>query len=118
MGYMKKVHSALGTDYNKDNIPDHDELGGDTLERFRGFIRSLVMHGAVGTALGGVCTLVGEPQNLLIAEEMGWTFIEFFLNMAHITMPVLAAGLITCAVLEITKKLVLGSRWNPPFGES
>ena len=112
-GVYEKVHSALGTDYNKDNIPDHDELGGDTLERFRGFIRSLVMHGAVGTALGGVCTLVGEPQNLLIAEEMGWTFIEFFLNMAHITMPVLAAGLITCAVLEITKKFGFGQPLEP-----
>ena len=36
------------------------------------------MHGAVGTALGGVTTLVGEPQNLLIAEKAGWDFIEFF----------------------------------------
>ena len=29
------------------------------------------MHGAVGTALGGVCTIVGEPQNLLIATKAG-----------------------------------------------
>ena len=39
------------------------------LEDFRAFLRSLIMHGAVGTALGGVMTLVGEPQNLLIAER-------------------------------------------------
>lgn len=58
------------------------------------------MHGAVGTALGGVCTLVGEPQNLLIAERAGWDFIEFFLRMAPITMPTLVAGLITCVLLE------------------
>ena len=51
------------------------------------------MHGVVGTALGGVCTLVGEPQNLLIGERMGWDFIEFFLRMAPITIPVLVAGL-------------------------
>lgn len=107
-GVYEKVHSALDTDYNKDNVPDHDELGGDALENFRGFIRSLVMHGAVGTALGGVCTLVGEPQNLLIAEKMGWTFVEFFINMAHVTMPVLAAGLVTCAALELTKKFGFG----------
>ena len=60
------------------------------LEAFRAFLRSLLMHGAVGTALGGVCTLVGEPQNLLIATVAGWDFKTFFLNMAPITMPVLA----------------------------
>ena len=47
------------------------ELHRDDLEQFRSFLRSLMMHGAVGTALGGVTTLVGEPQNLLIAEIMG-----------------------------------------------
>ena len=60
------------------------------------------MHGAVGTALGGVCTLVGEPQNLLIASVAGWDFQTFFLNMAPITMPVLVCGLITCVLLEAT----------------
>ena len=68
------------------------------------------MHGAVGTALGGVCTLVGEPQNLLIAEKAGWEFIEFFLRMAPITMPVLVAGLLTCVFLEITGWFGYGSK--------
>ena len=75
----------------------------DDLIQFRRFLRSLLMHGAVGTALGGVCTLVGEPQNLLIAQKAGWDFIEFFLLMAPITMPVLVAGLLTCALLEKLK---------------
>lgn len=70
------------------------------MEQFKSFLRSLMMHGAVGTALGGVCTLVGEPQNLLIAEKMGWNFMEFVFVMAPITMPVLVAGLITCLILE------------------
>ena len=52
------------------------------LETFRAFLRSLLMHGAVGTALGGVCTLVGEPQNLLIATVAGWDFQTFFIYMA------------------------------------
>ena len=56
------------------------------------------MHGAVGTALGGVCTLVGEPQNLLIATVAGWDFQTFFMLMAPITMPVLVCGLITCVL--------------------
>ena len=64
------------------------------LEEFKAFLRDLVMHGAVGTALGGVCTLVGEPQNLLIATIAGWEFVEFFLRMAPITMPVLVAGIL------------------------
>ena len=38
------------------------------------------MHGVVGTALGGVCTIVGEPQNLLIANVAGWEFIEFMIK--------------------------------------
>lgn len=70
------------------------------LKNFRAFLRSLLMHAAVGTALGGVCTLVGEPQNLLIANRAGWSFGEFFLRMAPVTMPVLVVGLLTCFLLE------------------
>ena len=73
------------------------------LVQFRAFLRSLLMHGAVGTALGGVCTLVGEPQNLLIAQKAGWDFVQFFVLMAPVTMPVLFAGLTTCALLEKLK---------------
>ncbi|VEH68487.1 sodium/proton antiporter [Rodentibacter pneumotropicus] len=36
-----------------------------------------MMHAGVGTALGGVMTMVGEPQNLIIAEQANWNFIEF-----------------------------------------
>jgi NhaB family Na+:H+ antiporter len=58
------------------------------------------MHGVVGTALGGVCTIVGEPQNLLIANIAGWEFIEFAVKMAPITIPVFIAGMITCFCIE------------------
>lgn len=88
-------------DHNNDNRV-HEYHRAD-LDKFRAFLRSLVMHGAVGTALGGVTTLVGEPQNLLIAEKADWNFIQFFMVMAPITMPVLAAGLLTCLFLEKTK---------------
>lgn len=33
-----------------------------TLEQFRAFFRSLLIQAGVGTALGGVMTMVGEPQ--------------------------------------------------------
>lgn len=72
----------------------------EDLVQFRGFLRNLMMHGAVGTALGGVCTLVGEPQNLLIGHQMGWHFVEFFLEVAPVSIPVLIIGLLTCFTLE------------------
>jgi NhaB family Na+:H+ antiporter len=108
-GVYHKIHSSA-EDYNKDGILDKDELSGETLEQFRSFLRSLIMHGVVGTALGGVCTLVGEPQNLLIGERMGWDFIEFFNQMKSITVPVFFCGIATAVVLELTKTFGFGAK--------
>ncbi|MDP6377245.1 MAG: sodium/proton antiporter NhaB [Pseudomonadales bacterium] len=94
-----------------------DELHRSDLDQFRAFLRSLMMHGAVGTALGGVCTTVGEPQNLLIATRMEWEFIEFFVNMAPVTMPVLVAGLITCVLLEKSRRFGYGVHLPGPVRE-
>jgi len=95
-----------------DHLSDEDvvELHREDLERFRAFLRSLVMHAAVGTALGGVMTLVGEPQNLLIASVAEWNFLEFFLRMLPITLPVLIVGLITCVALENLRIFGYGAR--------
>ena len=68
------------------------------------------MHGVVGTALGGVCTIVGEPQNLLIANVADWDFIEFIIIMAPITMPVFAAVMITCFAVEKFKIAGFGTQ--------
>lgn len=70
------------------------------LEEFKSFLRNLLMHGAVGTALGGVSTIVGEPQNLLIGSIAGWNFLEFFIQMLPISLPVFIFGLITCYLIE------------------
>ena len=78
------------------------------LKQFRGFLRNLMMHGAVGTALGGVCTLVGEPQNLLIGSVMGWHFAEFFVQVAPVSLPVLLVGLGTCYLVEKKKWFTYG----------
>jgi NhaB family Na+:H+ antiporter len=97
-----KVASGRGFDDDHDHNDDelvHDPRKGD-LDRFRAFLRNLMMHAAVGTALGGVTTLVGEPQNLLIGEIAHWDFVEFFLRVAPVSMPVLGVGLLTCAALE------------------
>jgi len=112
-GVYHQVASGKVFDADADHDPATDEgvieLHREDLAEFRKFLRSLMMHGAVGTALGGVTTLVGEPQNLLIGEIMGWHFQDFFLRMAHISMPVLAMGLVTCALVEYFKVFSYGT---------
>ena len=81
----------------------------DDLENFRAFLRSLMMHAAVGTALGGVTTLVGEPQNLLIGKVAGWEFIEFFVRVAPVSLPVFVVGLLTCLAVEKLKLFGYGT---------
>jgi Na+:H+ antiporter, NhaB family len=105
VGFYSVYHRvASGKPLHADHDPHDDagvhELNHEDLEKFRAFLRSLMMHGAVGTALGGVTTLVGEPQNILIASFANWSFTEFFLRMAPVTMPVLLTGILTVVVLE------------------
>ncbi|TDO99503.1 sodium/proton antiporter NhaB [Marinomonas balearica] len=98
-----KVASGQPSSSNASNNNDDSEIleiNKDDLIHFRSFLRSLLMHGAVGTALGGVATMVGEPQNLIIAKVAGWDFVDFFLHVAPISMPVLVAGLCTVIILE------------------
>ncbi len=101
-GVYHKVASGKSSEHEHDHGTDEEvhELHREDLDRFRGFLRNLVMHAAVGTALGGVTTLVGEPQNLLIATVSGWEFVEFFVRMAPVSMPVFIVGLMTCALVE------------------
>ncbi len=97
-----RVASGKRLDAIHDESQDADvrELHRADLEGLRGFLRGLMMHAAVGTALGGVTTMVGEPQNLLIAEQAGWDFRQFFLEVAPVSLPVLAAGLLTCVLVQ------------------
>ncbi|VAX16257.1 Na+/H+ antiporter NhaB [hydrothermal vent metagenome] len=107
-GFFSVYHrfaSAKEPGHDHDHTDDsqiQDQHSTD-LKNFRGFLRNLLMHGAVGTALGGVTTLVGEPQNLLIAHMMEWQFGEFFVRMMPVTMPVLLVGFATCFLVEKIK---------------
>lgn len=85
----------------------------EDMNQFRGFLRGLVMHAAVGTTLGGVMTLVGEPQNLLIGKVAGWDFAEFFWRMIPVTLPVLGVGLFTCLAVESTRSFGYGAQLSP-----
>ncbi len=97
-----KVASGKGFHVEHEDGSDEgvQELHREDLEQFRPFLRNLMMHGAVGTALGGVMTTVGEPQNLLISQTVGWDFITFFLRVAPVSIPVFFAGIATCVVVE------------------
>lgn len=97
----------------------HDDSDVDTqkrevLEQFRAFLRSLMMHAGVGTALGGVMTMVGEPQNLIIAKAADWNFIEFFLRMAPVSVPVLVCGFVTCILVEKFRVFGYGAQLPEP----
>jgi NhaB family Na+:H+ antiporter len=113
-GVYHKAASSAGAhahDHgNDDLIHDHHK---EDLAQFRAFLRSLMMHGAVGTALGGVMTLVGEPQNLLIAEKAGWNFVEFFTMMLPVTAPVFVVGILTCFVTEKLNLFGYGAKIPP-----
>ncbi|MDR1489717.1 MAG: sodium/proton antiporter [Desulfovibrio sp.] len=84
--------------YTQETGAEHEDF-----EEFRGFMRNIVMHGAIGTALGGTITLVGEPQNLMIGTMMNWSFIEFFAHCSVVSIPVALIGTAVCPLLEIVK---------------
>ena len=123
IGFYRIYHAvASGSSFSDESHDYHansliNNLKLEELEDFKAFLRDLVMHGAVGTALGGVCTLVGEPQNLLIATIAGWEFVEFFLRMAPITMPVFVAGIFTCFIIERFSIAGFGNQLPPNIRE-
>lgn len=107
-GFYGIYHKYSSSQKNNDQYSIKDdsyieENSKQDLENFRGFLRNLMMHAAVGTALGGALTLVGEPQNVIIGHKMGWDFIQFFKECSVISVPVLIIGLLTCLLLEVTK---------------
>ncbi|RKQ38164.1 Na(+)/H(+) antiporter NhaB [Enterobacter sp. R1(2018)] len=106
VGFYGIYHRVASQGGDESDIQDDSRIASDSravLEQFRAFLRSLMMHAGVGTALGGVMTMVGEPQNLIIAKNAGWHFGDFFLRMAPVSVPVLICGLLTCVLLEYSK---------------
>ena len=114
-GFYRIYHQYASSKKSQEVVPckndDYiDPIDKEDLENFRGFLRNLMMHAAVGTTLGGALTLVGEPQNLLIGEKMGWNFMEFLHECSPVSIPVLLSGLATCFFVETTKILGYGYR--------
>jgi NhaB family Na+:H+ antiporter len=113
LGFYEVYHRVISTksylhdpDITDECVHDHHR---HDLEQFRAVLRSMLMHGAIGSAIGGVCTLVGEPENIVIATEVGWNFTEFFVNVAPFSLPTLLAGFLTCWVVEKYKLFGYGA---------
>jgi len=101
--YQRVISCADHPDDPELTDPGVAEIHCQDIEGFRSFLRSLLMHGAIATAIGGVCTLVGEPENIVIGTEAGWSFMEFFSKVAPASIPTLLAGFVTCLVVEKMK---------------
>ncbi len=109
--------SMLYQDYasrvgQEDNNPSDDafqrEQRHEVFRALRAALRRLAMQAAVGTMLGGIATLIGEPQNLLIGAVMNWHFSEFFFRMLPVSLPVFTSGVITSFLLEKFRYLDFG----------
>lgn len=105
-----KYSSAIGSKYNVNSDDDIHDHAKEELEDFRAFLRNLLMHGAVGTALGGALTLVGEPQNIIIADKMGWSFMEYIFHMDVVAIPVFISGITVTILVEKFKLFGYGSK--------
>lgn len=113
VGFYTIYHNVTSNHSDKDITDDSgidNQDSHETLEQFRAFLRSLMMHAGVGTALGGVMTMVGEPQNLIIAKSAGWNFADFFIRMLPVTLPVFICGLLVCLLVEKFKLFGYGAQ--------
>jgi NhaB family Na+:H+ antiporter len=116
MGFYEVYHKVASGKHHHDPVHDTSvdehvtELHRSDLDAFRAVLRSLLMHAGAGTVLGGVMTPVGQPQNVLVAEQAQWTFVEFFLHVAPVALPVFVVGIATCLLVERMKWFGYGTR--------
>jgi Na+:H+ antiporter, NhaB family len=115
-GFYEVYHKVASGKQHQDPVHDTSadehvaELHRCDLDAFRAVLRGLLMHAGAGTVLGGVMTPVGQPQNVLVAEQAQWTFVEFFLHVAPVAVPVFVAGIATCLCVERMKWFGYGTR--------
>lgn len=122
VGFYTIYHNVASNQSEKDAVDDDSSFTGSqqhaaVLEQFRAFLRSLMMHAGVGTALGGVMTMVGEPQNLIIAKSADWQFVDFLIRMSPVTVPVFFCGFIVCALVERFRWFGYGAQLPQPVFE-
>lgn len=112
-GFYEIYHRAVSTRSYRDDPDLTDEFVHQhrrhELEEFRAVLRGLLMHGAIGSAIGGVCTLVGEPENIVVGSVAGWTFMDFAVKVSPATVPTLVAGLVCCWLVERFRRFGYGA---------
>ena len=122
VGFYSIYHNVASNQNENAEVNDDSSFTGNqqhqaVLEQFRAFLRSLMMHAGVGTALGGVMTMVGEPQNLIIAKSAGWQFTDFLIRMSPVSVPVFICGFIVCALVERFRWFGYGAKLPHPVYE-
>lgn len=122
VGFYSIYHNVASNREEHSDINDDSAFTGNQqhqaiLEQFRAFLRSLMMHAGVGTALGGVMTMVGEPQNLIIAKSAGWQFADFLIRMSPVSVPVFVCGFVVCALVERFRWFGYGAQLPQPVFE-
>lgn len=112
IGVYRFYHDMLAGDARTSRVSDDRFIKAEDLpdlEQFRAFLRSILMHASVGTAIGGVSTLVGEPQNIIVGNIAGWSFVEFALRVSPVSIPIFICGFSTCVILEKTHLFGFGT---------
>jgi len=113
-----RAGKSYGDSVGKYTDDELREALGPQIQDYRQFLRSIMIHGLIGTALGGVMTMVGEPQNVMLVKIINtiltqtdlplWDFQTFFIRMLPVTLPTLLAGLTTTIILEKFKLFGFG----------
>ena len=83
------------------------------LAEFKSFLKNILMHSAIGTAVGGISTIISEPQNFLIAKTMNWDFVTFTTNMLPLIITITIVAIIVCFSVEYFKLFGFGSKISP-----
>lgn len=94
------VTKEIYTIYHSNLIHSKNHFCKKEMEYFKAFLRSLVMQASIGSTLGGAITMIGEPQNIIIAKAIGWDFFIFFKKMYPVTIPVILCAVITSIAVE------------------
>lgn len=106
--YLKTISgNELAVASRDDDLLPEDKI--HDVNQFRAFLRGILMHAAVGTTLGGICTIVGEPQNLIVGSVANWQFGDYVIRMSAVSVPIVVFGLATCFVIEKFKLFGYGA---------
>ena len=86
-------------------------------KELRTFLRNILMTSAVGTAIGGVSTIIGEPQNYIIGKALEWDFITFMYKMRFISISCFFTSILICIFVNNFKLFGYGISLNAKLQE-